>query len=129
MPLSDLLRPRVALTTGAALLLAVPLAILAGAGVVLAVVAARRDKPLRDLLVAGAKIAADAESRVRALDELLTGLDDIGGMVASAKRVLHRAEAGASADAASRKSPPPDEPAAQKAAEPTPSPVANGAAT
>ena len=126
MPLSDLFRPRVALTTGAALLLAVPLAVLAGAGVVLAVVAARRDKPLRDLLVAGAKIAADAESRVRALDELLTGLDDIGGMVASAKRVIHRAEAGAGTAARTPPPPPDNAAAAQRATEPTPN--ANGAA-
>ena len=126
MPLSDLLRPRVTLTTGAALALVVPLVALAASGVVLAVVAVRRDKPLRDLLVAGAKIAADAEGRVRALDELLTGLDDIGGMVSSAKRVLHRAEA--NAGAAARTPPPPDEGAAQRVTETAPSPIANGAA-
>lgn len=88
----NILRPRVTLTAGAVLVLAVPLSVLAAAGVTIAVVAVLHDKPLREMLAAGAKIAADAERRVAALDELLSGIDDIGGMVASAKRVLHRAE-------------------------------------
>lgn len=106
MSLPDLLRPRVSLTAGALLALTLPLAILAGASATLAVVAVRREKPLRELLAAGAKIAEDAEGRVRTLDELLTGIADISGMVSSAKRVIQRASANASAETPTAPTPP-----------------------